>query len=150
MNNITIELCAEDRARIDNLTAALLKIADAAYPATPEQVRRMIGSAEPAIEAPKPKKEAPKAELKPEPVAEAPKAEPTPAPTPEPVKEGAQATEPAKEVTVDELRAKVMQLINAGKKDATRAIITSYAPNVTEIPADKRAEVLKKLNELEG
>lgn len=136
MNNITIELCAEDRARIDNLTAALEKFRDVVtIKLTPEQTQRMADLAEQAGET-----------LKPEPVAEAPKAEPTP--EPEPVAEP--TAEPAKVVTVEEVREKVMQLISAGKKDATRAIITSYAPNVTEIPADKCAEVLEKLNKLEG
>lgn len=144
MNNITIELCAEDRARIDNLTAALEKFHDVVtIKLTPEKTQRMADLAEQAGET-----------LKPEPVAEAPKAEPTPEPAAEAPKveepKAEPTAEPAKEVTVEELRAKVMQLINAGKKDATRAIITSYAPNVTEIPADKRAEVLKKLNKLEG
>lgn len=142
MNNITIELCAEDRARIDNLTAALEKFHDVVtIKLTPEQTQRMADLAVQAGET-----------LKPEPVAEAPKAEPTPEPVaPKAEEPKAEPTaEPVKEVTVEELRAKVMQLINAGKKDATRAIITSYAPNVTEIPADKRAEVLKKLNALEG
>lgn len=126
MNNITIELCAEDRARIDNLTAALEKFHDVVtIKLTPEQTQRTADLAEQAGET-----------LKPAPVAEAPKAEPT--------------AEPAKVVTVEEVREKVMQLISAGKKDATRAIITSYAPNVTEIPADKCAEVLEKLNKLEG
>lgn len=136
MNNITIELCAEDRARIDNLTTALERFHDVgAIKLTPEQTTSMASPAEQVSE-PQPA------------AASVPTA--TPAPTPEPVEEPTAATEPAKEVTVEELRAKVMRLINAGKKDATRAVITSYAPNVTDVPADKRAEVLEKLNELEG
>ena len=137
MNNITIELCAEDRARIDNLTAALLKIADAI--------------AEPSVTYAL--EEAPKTEPTPEPVAEAPKAEPTPEqveePTPAPVAEPEKA-QPEKEVTVAELQAKVVQLVNAGKKSEARLVVLSYAMNVGSIPADKRAEVLEKLNALEG
>lgn len=142
MNNITIELCAEDRARIDNLTAALEKFHDVAtIKLTPEQTQRMADLAEQAGET-----------LKPEPVAEAPKAEPTPEPVaPKAEEPKAEPTaEPVKEVTVEELRAKIMQLNGAGKKDAVRDIVLSYAPNVGSIPADKRAEVLKKLNALEG
>lgn len=139
MNNITIELCAEDRARIDNLTAALEKFHDVVtIKLTPEQTQRMADLAVQAGETlkPEPVAEAPKAEPTPEPVAEAPKTEPT--------------TEPVKEVKVEDVRAKIMQLNGAGKKDAVRDIVLSYAPNVGSIPADKRAEVLKKLNALEG
>lgn len=139
MNNITIELCAEDRARIDNLTAALLKIADAI--------------AEPSVTYAL--EEAPKTEPTPEPVpaATTPKTEPTPEPveepTPAPVAEPEKA-QPEKEVTVAELQAKVVQLVNAGKKSEARLVVLSYAMNVGSIPADKRAEVLEKLNALEG
>lgn len=139
MNNITIELCAEDRARIDNLTAALEKFHDVVtIKLTPEQTQRKADLAEQAGET-----------LKPEPVAEAPKAEPTPEPVAEAPEEEPTA-EPVKEVTVEELKAKVLQLASAGKKESARAVVLCYAMNVGSIPADKRAEVLEKLNELEG
>jgi len=139
MNNITVELCTEDRARIDALFQELVN------------VRRLLAGAEteaPKAEAPKaaePVKpaEAPKTEA---PKQEAPK-QATPEPAPAPKTEAAPA---APEVTVAELQAKVVELVNAGKKAETREIILKYAQNVGSIPAEKRAEVLGLLNGLEG
>lgn len=147
MNNITIELCTEDRARIDALFQELVN------------VRRLLAGTEQLTpeEAPKttilPKPEAPKAA---EPVkpAEAPKAETPKQAAPEPAPEApapkTEAAPEAPEVTVAELQAKVVQLVNAGKKAETREIILKYAQNVGSIPEDKRAEVLELLNGLEG
>ena len=137
MNKITIELCTEDRARIDALFQELVN------------VRRLLAGAE--TEAPK--AEAPKAA---EPVkpAEAPKAEAPKQAAPEPAPAApapkTEAAPEAPEVTVAELQAKVVELVNAGKKAETREIILKYAQNVGSIPAEKRAEVLGLLNGLEG
>jgi len=122
MNKITIELCEEDRARLDNILEALkgLAVTPCVTVETPE-----------APAAPEP--------VQPEPVAQ------TPAAAPEPPK-----AEEVPEVTAAELQSKVVQLVGAGKKEAARAIVTEYAKCVGEIPAEKRAEVLKRLNELEG
>ena len=147
MNNITIELCAEDRARIDNLTmelAALRHTLTETQEVAPNPLPLQVPTPQeaetpeqplPPVE--EPKTEEPKAE---EPKTEAPKqAAPEPAPTPA-----------APEVTVADLQAKVVQLVNAGKKAETREIILKYAQNVGSIPAEKRAEVLGLLNGLEG
>lgn len=135
MNNITIELCAEDRARIDNLTAALEKFHDVVtIKLTPEQTQRMADLAVQAGET-----------LKPEPVAEAPKAEPTPEPVAEAPEE--ETDEP---VTLQDVREEIMQLAAAGKKDACHNIVKKYAPKVSDIPEDKLAEVMKELKKLEG
>lgn len=142
MNNITIELCAEDRARIDNLTmelAALRRTLTEAQEVAPNPLPLQVPTPQEAEtpEQPLPPVEEPKAEA---PKTEAPKqAAPEPAPTP--------ATP---EVTVADLQAKVVQLVNAGKKAETREIILKYAQNVGSIPAEKRAEVLGLLNGLEG
>lgn len=140
MNNITIELCAKDRERIDNLT---MELAALRHTLTSDQVIAVQPEPQTAEtpEQPLPPVEAPKAEA---PKTEAPKQaapEPTPAPAPAPE---------APEVTVAELQAKVVQLVNAGKKAETREIILKYAQNVGSIPAEKRAEVLGLLNGLEG
>lgn len=141
MNNITIELCAEDRARIDNLT---MELAALRHTLTSDQVI--------AVQLEPQTAETPEQQLPPveEPKAEAPKAE---APKPEATPEKKAAPEPAPaapEVTVSDLQAKVVELVNAGKKAETREIILKYAPNVGSIPEDKRAEVLGLLNGLEG
>ena len=134
MNTITFELCAEDRARLDNIIKALqgltitaIKNEQAAADAVaPVETKK----AEPKQEAPAPAKEEP---------AEQPKAA-----APEP------KTEAVPEVSAAELQSKVVQLVSAGKKTETRAIVMEYAKSVGEIPADKRAEVLERLKALEG
>lgn len=149
MNNITIELCTEDRARIDALFQELVNVrrllagaeTEAPKAETPQELSRTPKAAEPVKPAEAPKTEAPKQE--------APKqAAPEPAPAaPAPKTEAAPE---APEVTVAELQAKVVELVNAGKKAETREIILKYAQNVGSIPAEKRAEVLGLLNGLEG
>lgn len=144
-NLITIELCAEDRARIDRLTTALealqpptIRVDDPIQKALAEQVA---------------KSEKAPAQSPVEPVGEA-KTE-TPA-TPQPEPEAATVAEPAPVAeakpapTVAELQQKVIALVNKGKKADVAAIVKSYAATVSGIPEDKRAEVLDKLNALEG
>lgn len=135
--NVTIELCAEDRARLDNILGALQGLtvtpcieADAAAPikALPQEAPAPV---QPEQAIPKPVE--PAAQIPAEPVAPAP-----------------EKTEEAPEVTTAELQSKVVQLVGAGKKDATRAIVLEYAKSVGEIPAEKRAEVLGRLKALEG
>lgn len=136
MNNtitLTIKLCDEDRARLDSIRDALQALGGKAPSVNTEAVKATEKAAEPA-ESPKeqPKPATPK-EVQPE----VPKAQEAP------------KTE-APEVTTAELQSKVVQLVSAGKKDATRSIIQEYAKSVGEIPAEKRAEVLARLKELEG
>lgn len=143
MNKITIELCTEDRARIDSLFEELVN------------VRRLLAGGKeieaPKTEAPKAaepvkQEEAPKVEYTaPKIIPGPPKAaeEPKPTAAPEP-------TPTAREVTVAEIQAKVVELVNAGKKAETREIILKYAERVGSIPEDKRAEVLELLTGLEG
>lgn len=143
MTTITIELCAEDRARLDNILEALqqrpLEGAGKAPSATTKAATASTQKAaaeKPAQEAPTPAADAPGLPSAPEPV-EAPKPEPAKA-------------EPVREVTTAELQNKVVQLVRAGKKDESRSIVTEYADSVSAIPEDKRAEVLERLNALEG
>lgn len=149
MNNITIELCAEDRARIDNLTAALEKFHDVVtIKLTPEQTQSMAALAEQAGATLKPA-EAPKAEG--QSAGRVPMADPeiVPTPTPEPVT-GAPEEEPDEPVTLQDVRDEIIKLTAAGKKDACRDIVMKYAPKVSDIPEDKLAEVMKELKKLEG
>ena len=139
MNNINVivELCAEDRARLDNILEALKGTAGHTCSCASAAATVKPSPQEPA------KKEQPTPAAA-EPVKEA-AAEPVKTAEPEPEK-----AETVPEVTASELQSKVVQLVNAGKKDAARAIVTEYAKSVGEIPAEKRAEVLKRLNALEG
>lgn len=118
---VTLELCAEDRTRLDRILAALENIG------TPFSA--------PVEKAEKPVKKAPE---------EPKKAEPQP--QPEPVKEEAK---PAPTVTKADIRTKVVTLVGAKKKAEVEAIIKAYAPSVTELPDDKLDEVMQKLTELE-
>lgn len=147
MNNITvtIELCAEDRARLDNILAALqkspLERAGAALGSVAEAVKaKAQQTSAPAQEAPAPAEELP---FEPEPKKQE-------APSPAPAAPEPKPAEAVPEVDTATLQSKVVQLVNAGKRDATRAIIMEYAKCVSEIPAAKRAEVLDRLNKLEG
>lgn len=155
-NTITIELCAEDRDRIDRLTGVMeARIA---------QVERILARAEDtedsqpddiqkALAEQVAKSEKAPAQSPVEPAGEA-KTE-TPA-TPQPEPEAATVAEPAPVAeakpapTVAELQQKVIALVNKGKKADVSAIVKSYAATVSGIPEDKRAEVLDKLNALEG
>ena len=125
MNRITIELCAEDRARIDRLTEALegqargyvlSETLSAPEPVEPEQPENVQA---PEEEAPAPAVEAP-------------------------------AAPEAPSVTKPDVQRKVVELSAAGKKAEVREIITAYATKVSDIPEDKVAEVWQKLTALEG
>jgi len=145
MNNITIELCKEDRGRVDNL---IMELAALRHTLTSDQVVAIQPEPQEAAEQFS-KEEAPKTTILQKPQPEEPKAE-EPAELPWEPEEKAAPEPAAPEVTVADLQAKVVQLVNAGKKTETREIILKYAPNVGSIPEDKRAEVLGLLNGLEG
>ena len=131
MNTITIELCKEDRQRLDVISDTLelirlaLTTAGAPFPAAPVAVPDA-----PAVEA----KEMPTPEPEP---ATAPQDAPAEAPAAKPVERSA-------------IQRKVVELSAADKKTEVRDIVTAYAKNVSGIPEDKLAEVWAKLTALEG
>ena len=133
MNMIEFALCAEDRNRLDAILAELQKLNQAngqqKITVTPEQM--VIEPAE------QPTPEAPQNE---------PEAEPVQAPAEEPKAEAPKAPQ----VSVAELQAKVVELVSAGKRDAAKAVVNEYAERVSDIPEDKRHEVMQKLTALEG
>ena len=133
-NTITIELCAEDRARLDRLTDFLIKRI--------EQVDELYGKELPSRT---------EKEITEEKPAETTQPEQTPATEAEPVKTASKKpTKAEPEVSIEDIRGKVLQLTGAGKREQVSAIIQDYAEKVSSIPVDKRAEVLEKLNKLEG
>lgn len=141
MNKITIELCAEDRARIDRLTAAM-------ETRTQQVEEYLAGNYEPRkpeeTTPTEPKNEPEKAE--PGETNEHPaEQEPMPWGEPEPVQEAEAPT-----VTAQELQKKVVDLCAKGMKDKVRAIVNAYAAKVSDIPEDKRGEVYEQLTALEG
>lgn len=132
MNHITIELCTEDRARLD----AILEALKGAHPRCDNCVRLVNDLCHATTSA--------------ETEAQAPEAETPQETQPEPEK----PTEPKAEapaVTAEDIRSKYMSLAAASpKKKQAAALIKLYANKIDEIPADKLAEVLDKLNALEG
>ncbi|MEW5952660.1 MAG: hypothetical protein AB1815_02725 [Bacillota bacterium] len=89
-----------------------------------------------------PEKEDPKPEPTPEP-------EPEPTPTPEPAPEPEEAPEPAPTVTREQVRARLTALSQDGKQAQVKELITSFgAKKLTDIPADKFADVLAAAGEL--
>lgn len=132
MNNITINLSAEDRACLNRLTEALEGMA-ALETLILDQVRSLgTTPSAPEIKAQATQKE-----------------EPTNTP-PEPEKP-TQAKNEGPAVTAEDIRSKYMSLAAASpKKKQAAAIIKLYADKIDGIPKDKLAEVLDKLNALEG
>lgn len=149
-NHITIELCAEDRARLDRVAAALevlvkLNTATAKIP-EPDDIQKAL--AEQVAKSEKTPKQSPvetAGEAKTEtPATPQPEAEMTAVEEPAPVAEEKPAP------TTAELQQKVIALVNKGKKAEVAAIVKSYAATVSGIPEDKRAECMDKLNALEA
>jgi hypothetical protein len=144
MNKIIIELSAEDRERIDRLTAAL------EYAGTATALQHIGEGTEKSTitAAPEMFEKAPETEAAAEPTTTVPwdvrdlgtpKTKPT-----EPT------NAPAPQVSKADVQKKVVDLASKGKKDQVKGIITAYATKVSDIPEDKLAEVLDKLNALEG
>ena len=128
-NFITIELCTEDRARVDKLIAAL-------------EQRTCDKCVKDAIEyASKVQQKAPEQE-----------AEASPHTTNIPNEETGTQAPPAPAVTHDELMAKVIELSakDIKLKAQVRDIILSYAPRVKAVPEEKVGECYERLAALEG
>ena len=133
MNTITIELCSEDRARLDAILEALTK-GKPDCTRCAQQVVDYVTCVTGIDENGK----------KVEPV------HPVEDPFPEtPVVEAPKKPE-APKVKMEDVQQKVVALSAAGKKAEVRAIVTAYAERVSAVPEDKLAEVLEKLNALEG
>jgi hypothetical protein len=158
-NAITIEFCAEDRARIDNLTAALIANGGAVEALfkqlqTPivDDIAKMAAAVVSPENAPQhaeetTQAETPKAEENPAPTEDAPPWEEPAAPAPE------AKAEPT--VTLAQIQQKVMQLatVNGGAKKAkVREIISTYGAKVSDLKdqPDKWTEVWGKLTALES
>ena len=150
MNNINLnvitELCAEDRARIDRLIDFLGQLVPPSYVAQKKaeddelrkKLEQVVASATPTAAEPA---ETPQDE------AEAA----TPTDTPAEAETLATVEETKPEVTLEMLKSKVIKLAaKADLKEKVRELVQAYATKVTDIPADKWAEVYMRLDELEG
>lgn len=164
-NHITIELCAEDRARLDRLAEALeKKSCDLCVNQAlqwQEQILRAKDTAEKKEKEPDPiqQKLAETLAKANEPV-EAPKnateetetSTPPTTPTEEEKPTDEEPTQLPSKKTVGraELRAKVIELSAKGLKEQTRDIVRTYAQTVTAVPDDKVTECYERLVALEG
>lgn len=132
MNNITVtvELCPEDRQRLDNILKAL------------------TGGQAPSVEPKKAPEQAnpPAQPEQPAQAVTAPQDEQDVAPWDE---ETPTQTKPT--VTMEDIQHLVVTLAAVqDKKAEVREIVRDYARLVTEIPADKWDEVYRRLKKLEG
>ena len=135
MNEIklTVELCAEDRARLDNILAAVKNSNPLTRAAT--AITNMAKSVQDAATA-----EA--AQNAPHPVEpEKPNDNPPRSEEPATIK----PAQPAKAVSEAELRSLVQELLAAGKRDAVFSIIQKYAHKVSDVPEEKRPEAMELL-----
>lgn len=138
---LTTELCQEDRERIDRLTAALERVTNRPAAEQPEDDPIRAALAEQVA-----KSERAHAES----LENAPggtEAE-TPTLTSQPEEKQSQE-KPAAKVSRADVRAKVIALSAAGKKDLVREVVHQYADKVTAIPEDKLTECFDKLAALE-
>lgn len=143
MNKIIIELCAEDRERIDKLTESLKALQPIELKVEP--LEGVIAGVEPFGMWSPQEVETPEPEKTPEAPAEAPQAPAETEPTPEPVK-----TEPS--VDLAQIQQKVVQLCASGeKKAAVRAVINEYGAKVSDLKdqPEKWDEVWAKLCKIE-
>ena len=126
-NHITIELCKEDRQRLDEVIGFLGLIVGQKY-STPESAREAINKG--IIQMP---------------VNEHPVDDVSPHADPEPAAEPEQVN-----YTKDDVQALVMKLAapGAGKKETVKAIVNEYAPRISGIPEDKVNEVMARLLKL--
>ncbi len=128
---VEINLSEVDRALLTRVAEGLENLAGVIGPVEIpiDQLAAALANAELGIMPEAPAEEAPQKE------------EPAPEPTPEP--------EPVPTVDRAEVRQKIVKLSAAGKKAEVKAIVNEYAATVSDIPEDKLAEVLNKLNALE-
>ena len=129
-NIITIELCAEDRARLDRLSAAL------------ENARTPVIIEENLVE---PEDYNDTALYDTETPQEAPQEvedEQTPQET--------ETVQNESTVTKQDILQKVIALCGAGKKAEAKDVITTYADSVSDLPDSALVEVWDKLTALEG
>ena len=124
-NCITIELCQEDRERLDLLTSTLIALGGELKKNEPVTMTQDLKIVTPAEEHPVD--------------AVVPHADPEPA-------------EKVYKITKADIMAKVQALAapNNPKREEAKAIVKSYGAKVSDIPEDKYGEVMDRLVELEG
>lgn len=139
MNTITIELAGEDRGRLDKLLAAVEALNSSLL-----ANQGMLAIADAGTHAEQPSEPQTEQENAPDKVT-------TPA-SDAPQNAAQTTTEASDAVTLADVQRKVVELCGPphNKKAQVREIVKAYAPKVTGIPSGKCAEVMAKLNALEG
>lgn len=134
-NHITIELCKEDRQRLDEVIGFLGLIVGQKY-STPESALAAFDKGIIKM----PVNEHPVDEV-------SPHAAPDPAAT---VSEKENVEPEQVNYTKADVQALVMKLAapGTGKKEAVKAIVNEYAKKISDIPEEKLNEVMAKLNQL--
>ena len=131
MNKITIELCAEDRARLDRLTAALERNCSSCASSLAESLEALISKA--------------KLNQGATPAAPAPVSEPAPA-----AHVPAAPAAPAPEVSLAEFQKALTLRCSESPETKAKfsALLNQYAAAASAVPPEKRAEVLEKLKQI--
>lgn len=160
MNNITIELCQEDRNRIDTLIAVGLELAKKniydVQPVAPIEAHQLTVDEMPAHSQTLPKTRQEAAEAANTDTLES--AHPVDAVTPwgEPVSEAPAVSgklgDKGNEKLFAAVQQKVVKLSAAGanKKAAVRGIVQKVAAKVSDIPAAEYDTIMEQLTALEG
>lgn len=153
-NHITIELCAEDRARLDKIAERLEAVANVTLCLIDQIAPPKFTFSEPKVEMPDEITQKLRAAVERGKNATGEEEKNTPPVTPETEEKPAEAEEikptPAKTVSRTELGAKVRELMTKGFKEETKAIVRDYAQTVPGVPEDKVAECYERLVALEG
>ena len=125
MNHITIELCAEDRRRLDRVIRAMEMVTGIG---TTDAASEAPGIVEPIVDETAV-------------VSEPPKAEPTKQQNPAPIED----------VPLEQIQKKVVELCAAGKKEQARSIIKEFGAKVSDLKTpEQRMAVWEKLSALEA
>lgn len=146
-NNIIIELCTEDRARLDRIAALLeaqttQEVKTASKPEIKPTAHQKIEAK--ASEQPK-QEEASAPNL--EPLTDEEIAEALDIAVEEAKKNEAQKNQ---EVKLEDIQRLVVKLATSGKKAEAKEVVTDYAPSVTALPVDKYGEVYRRLQKIGG
>lgn len=124
MNHITIELCAEDRRRLDRVIRAMEMVTGIG---TTDAASEAPGIVEPIVDETAV-------------VSDPPKAEPTKQQNPAPIED----------VPLEQIQKKVVELCAAGKKEQARSIIKEFGAKVSDLKTpDLRTAAWDKLAALE-
>ena len=135
MNMITIELCQEDRARLDKIIEAL------------EQSHAIVVNSMPVVH--NVESDETKAETE-EPMEGQVIVKEIVETTEQFPAEESPEEDPIKVVSLSDIQKKVVELSAAGKKAEVRDIITKFANRVSAIPTENTAEVWNQLIGLES